>query len=900
MADLEAVLECLLDINHFYNIDLRYSGYYQIRTQLKPHKKQPYRVEVSIPRSVAPHLFPASVLNGQAVGTTFEILYRTEEIVLDDVILFKIFYPLHLNKTPDTLHLSLVVQLWYIEKDGLLAKAVDDVYSKFECVSSRTLRLSLNLLKSLQYRRPLIFDYYHLSALTFTLHLSLIGLEFRNFKIENEAAEKKATHSLAYSTPQDAVFRHSKNSQQRLQNAFACHYKICRLLLTAYEALELTLCQFLDYLPKNCQIRIQSVDCAKKFEILQHNLLSLSAPHSVVDESEILQQVLATTKLLSTELALLWRQFLDLFKGQPNLKRRLAEEHQQQRVRRFAESFLFREFCISRLLAESSCESQTSNEKFVEIVRKSDYFHHLPNLPVSCDDLDGSPLATPIIFEHLFQSTRCKPPISHHVISDCSFPVLQPQQEKLSRPEKLILQLEVGKQKLKAKLPERRKSISDNFNNWHRVKTRSLQNFVVNEEHLPYDDCKLATRSYSLANDHFSCADEFAIDQTEKVDNDVDHVAELFIDFSNEDFSIVKGQHVHSMNENGQATYSRLTSGVDAALLKFLGDKESIKAKLQKFGFEGHLRSDFAKYPSRTPYFEEQLTDLSQFFRHQAQQPAQTCDFHLVVCVHGLEGTSADLKMVRTYLELALPYTDTCRVRFLMSKRNQINTFENFETMTKNLVDELLLHLSQSSVQPSRISFIGHSLGNIIIRSALSDPRLEPMMERLYTFLSLNGPHCGLLYNTSSVVNIGLKLVQRLKKSISLQQLSLKDNDDLRECFLYKLSQKPCLEYFKNVLLVGSSDDYYVPIHSALVEHCKASSKDTSITGQVYNEMVQNLLQPLTLIGQTNVVKYSVYHSSHGTSAASQFLGRAAHVAVLDSDLFIEKLITVSALKYFQ
>jgi len=220
--------------------------------------------------------------------------------------------------------------------------------------------------------------------------------------------------------------------------------------------------------------------------------------------------------------------------------------------------------------------------------------------------------------------------------------------------------------------------------------------------------------------------------------------------------------------------------------------------------------------------------------------------------------------------------------------------------MTRNLVDELLLYLSHCSAHPTRISFIGHSLGNVIIRSALADPRLEPWLERLYTFLSLNGPHCGILYNNNSMVNMGMWFVQRWKKSISLQQMALKDNTDLRQTFMYQLSTKPCLQYFKYVLLVGSHDDFYVPMHSALIQVCRQAMKDTTQLGQVYTEIIHNIMLPLLNGGRTTVVRYSVFHAQQASSTTSHLLGRAAHIAVLDSDLFIEKLLTVSALRYFR
>ncbi len=42
---------------------------------------------------------------------------------------------------------------------------------------------------------------------------------------------------------------------------------------------------------------------------------------------------------------------------------------------------------------------------------------------------------------------------------------------------------------------------------------------------------------------------------------------------------------------------------------------------------------------------------------------------HLVVCVHGLDGNSADLRLIKTYLEMAMPGHN---LDFLMSENNQV------------------------------------------------------------------------------------------------------------------------------------------------------------------------------------------------------------------------------------
>lgn len=80
--------------------------------------------------------------------------------------------------------------------------------------------------------------------------------------------------------------------------------------------------------------------------------------------------------------------------------------------------------------------------------------------------------------------------------------------------------------------------------------------------------------------------------------------------------------------------------------------------------------------------------------------------------------------------------------------------------------------------------------------------------------------------------------MQKWKKSGSLLQLSLRDAADPRRSFLYRLSERSQLHQFKHILLCGSGQDRYVPLHSARLELCKAAAKDTSLLGQAYREMV--------------------------------------------------------------
>ncbi|NP_001390020.1 protein FAM135A isoform 4 [Mus musculus] len=306
------------------------------------------------------------------------------------------------------------------------------------------------------------------------------------------------------------------------------------------------------------------------------------------------------------------------------------------------------------------------------------------------------------------------------------------------------------------------------------------------------------------------------------------------------------------------------------------------KEELKQLRLPGFMYSDVPLLASSAPYFSMDEEDGSED------------GVHLIVCVHGLDGNSADLRLVKTYIELGLPGG---RVDFLMSERNQNDTFADFDCMTDRLLDEIIQYIQIYSLTVSKISFIGHSLGNLIIRSVLTRPRFKYYLSKLHTFLSLSGPHLGTLYNSSALVNTGLWFMQKWKKSGSLLQLTCRDHSDPRQTFLYKLSNKAGLHYFKNVVLVGSLQDRYVPYHSARIEMCKTALKDKQ-SGQIYSEMIHNLLRPVLQSKGCNLVRYNVINALPNT--ADSLIGRAAHIAVLDSEIFLEKFFLVAALKYFQ
>nr|CAH8869590.1 unnamed protein product [Trichobilharzia regenti] len=326
--------------------------------------------------------------------------------------------------------------------------------------------------------------------------------------------------------------------------------------------------------------------------------------------------------------------------------------------------------------------------------------------------------------------------------------------------------------------------------------------------------------------------------------------------------------------------YQSLLDILSPGVMEFLRLKEQVKREIAPH-FQGHVYSDFATLAAPYAYFSD--------------APIFNEDVHLIICVHGLDGNSCDLRLVRVYLQLALP---DCRLQFLMSECNQQDTFGGFEIMSEKLVNEIVNYIEDMEEEPKRISFIGHSMGCVIIRAALLDHRMKRYLSKLHTFLSLSGPHLGTVYNSSGLINMGIWVMQKIKKSESLSQLRLRDDPDLRNTYLYRLSSSPGLDLFRYVLLVGSPQDRYVPYHSTRIELCKAAIRDSSTLGFIYMEMVTNLLQRLIKSTRTTVVRYDVHYSL--TNSANTLIGRAAHIAVLDSEIFLEKFICVSGAKYFR
>ncbi|KAJ6835198.1 protein FAM135B-like isoform X1 [Iris pallida] len=265
----------------------------------------------------------------------------------------------------------------------------------------------------------------------------------------------------------------------------------------------------------------------------------------------------------------------------------------------------------------------------------------------------------------------------------------------------------------------------------------------------------------------------------------------------------------------------------------------------------------------------------------------------VVVFVHGFQGHHLDLRLVRNQWLLMDPGAEC-----LMSEINEDKTSGDFREMGSRLAGEVSTFLRKKIDKLSRyggcrdikLSFVGHSIGNIIIRSALTESLMGPFLKHLYTYMSVSGPHLGYWYSSNSLFNSGLWLLKKLKGAQCIHQLTFSDDPDLQNTFFYKLCKQKTLENFKNIILLSSPQDGYVPYHSARIELCHASASDQSKKAQVFLEMLNNCLDQIRAPSseQRTFMRCDVnFDQSTQGKNLNTFIGRAAHIEFLETDTFV-------------
>ena len=116
----------------------------------------------------------------------------------------------------------------------------------------------------------------------------------------------------------------------------------------------------------------------------------------------------------------------------------------------------------------------------------------------------------------------------------------------------------------------------------------------------------------------------------------------------------------------------------------------------------------------------------------------------------------------------------------------------------------------------AKISFIGYSLGGVIIRAAL--PYLHNLRDKFESYVSLCSPHLGYLYKKGKLFSTGMWIMNNINESTVISQLRYTDGNSVKDSYLYRLSMQEGLDWFQNILLVSSSQDEWAPYESARMQ----------------------------------------------------------------------------------
>ena len=246
--------------------------------------------------------------------------------------------------------------------------------------------------------------------------------------------------------------------------------------------------------------------------------------------------------------------------------------------------------------------------------------------------------------------------------------------------------------------------------------------------------------------------------------------------------------------------------------------------------------------------------------------------------LHGLEGTSYDMRNLRSVMQIYCP-----SITFYLSEINEDKTNESIDRMGMRFAQEVISYLQHFVTdQDLRISFIGHSLGGLIVRAAL--PYLHAYSGCFQTYVSLASPHLGAV-GDKFWVNTGMKLLSRVKNNQSLREMALEDE----EGYLLRLSACEGMGWFKNVVLIANYDDGYTPYESAKILY-NSRNKSKPIT----TTLAKNIYERLNA---RNIVKICV-HIPNLAKGFDVLVGRQAHIEILENN-FLKHLIFSQIKEYF-
>ena len=252
---------------------------------------------------------------------------------------------------------------------------------------------------------------------------------------------------------------------------------------------------------------------------------------------------------------------------------------------------------------------------------------------------------------------------------------------------------------------------------------------------------------------------------------------------------------------------------------------------------------------------------------------------HVFVLVHGFQGRSFDVHLLKHAICVFNP-----DALVLASAANERNTEGDLQEMGVKLADEVKNYLSEwcPGRKLGKLSFVGHSLGGLIVRAAL--PHLAAFSEHMHLLLTLSTPHLGYMHSSSRIVDAGLWILKKWKQSPSLMQLSMSDSASLTNTVLYALSSSAGLSWFRYVVLCSSYQDQYVPHASARIELSPLTPAESS---PIYLDMAGKILGQIPI---KRLYRLDVNFKLNGRGL-DMLIGRTAHIQFLENEQFLDMLV---------
>ncbi|ULU12520.1 hypothetical protein L3Y34_015647 [Caenorhabditis briggsae] len=910
------VFNVSIQLCEFFNVDLSDRGYYQIR--LKPKKTAEIGSvdishDVEADRESGPrasnNILLAHVYQGSAVSKTIEVTYQHEKFDLDDWFHISIQFNSTLNLC-EPQKLEIEVELLYMDRYH------PPQYESFMKITKRLIEIPLDPTRLVAAARSLYFDSSYLSAITMCVYSSLVMVATRQRRAnaaESAPSIKSTKLRRVYNSSAHALLFATRSIQQFIvRNAE---------LINASLSVELSV--------------ILDVQNEMKAALLRFD--NSENPSNCV-ENDISEW--------STKITLIYQQMLNLFRKSTDLHQQLLLVFDKQRRAVFREAF----WVTERPIDKCCIRTPVAVLEHYKSIIKVDYLKKLPRCTIFCEETDCPGEYCPIIFEDVFSRN---PDITRlmttgvqemGIPNSASLPAVKTQDKHKSFRQKI-------RNETRKLIHPRRKSLDCSQSLSRKVdssrsRTKTLAETIASDGgglllKTPTDQSPMSSARVPLASEESascrsepivspSSSSEFgrcsAAGELESPKDTVpliskesvssEEVANALRTSVSADEVLAYSAAIPGTSQTGilSQTDDKLTEEHPKdvmAAFELLREREAAKKMLRdQAHYEGHLYSEQTSKPVFGPVF----TPIKSSLVIGDAVLRSATKTHLVVFVHGLEGSHEDLVPFRCGLDQAISaYYHSIQTdgddfeeepwsfEYLMSSANRSQTWADITTMAHNLLSEVREHVEEARCDIQRISFMAHSLGGVIVRSAIGlapEVEMQWMVDRCYTLMTINSPHLGLAY-VPKHIHWGVQIVKWWKKSRSMEQLSFRDSVDFASSFVYRTSLNSACGKFKNILLVGTPHDQLVPYMSSLLVPSKASSEDQSQFGEAYREMMSACLNSIRDSEKSeNLVRYTTFHQL-GSTNTQKLTGRAAHVIALEDSVFIEKLFNISAVKYF-